>query len=349
MLANLIIGVVLVGVGFVLPLSCLFIFVTISNRMGKAAYDEFRSTGKKRDFIRTPDERFENLAGYNFAPHYVEIDGLRVHYLDEGPSGADPVLLMHGEPTWSYLYRKMIPPLTERHRVIVPDLIGFGRSDKLVRRRDYSYQMHVDVITAFIKKINLHKITLFCQDWGGLIGLRVAAENQERFDRIIASNTALPGIRPSIGGKRPPLLPLKYQFRFLLWLIYSQLAPKMRISAIVQYGTVAFLTPEVLAGYDAPFPDRRFLAGARVFPVLVPSQLRENAKAWELLCKWEKPFLTAFSDKDAVLGGGDKIFQQLVPGAKNQLHATIRNAGHFLQEDKSEQIATLILEFINKR
>jgi len=327
-------------------LMAFFICIRISNKAGKRRYAEFCKNKWTRGYLRTPDDRFSNLPGYPFQPNYMEIHGLRIHYLDEGPSGADPVLLIHGEPTWSYLYRKMIPPIAGAgHRVIVPDLIGFGRSDKLVSRQDYSYQMHVDVVTTFIEALNLNNITLFCQDWGGLIGLRVAAENPDRFARIIAANTALPGKPPLIDGQKPQTLPSQSLLGALLWVLFSQLVPQLKPSALLQRATVSSLPPDVLAAYDAPFPDKRFLAGARMFPVLILSQIKENTLAWQKLNRFEKPFLTAFSDKDPILGGGDLIFQQMVPGAKRQPHTTVKGAGHFLQEDKSEELASLILAF----
>ncbi len=334
---------IVLSVGFI---SC----VVIGNIRGKKRYAKYRETGNARESIRTPDERFSNLPGYDFEPHYIEIDGLRMHYLDEGPRDADPVLLMHGEPSWCYLYRKMIGPIVNAgHRVIAPDLIGFGRSDKLIDKRDHSYQMHVDMITTFIKELDLKNITLFCQDWGGLIGLRVAAENEERYARIIAANTALPGRPPPPAGGGEwdqPLLPARSGMGFLVWLLYSQLAPGFTAGGVVQFGTVTELPPEIVAAYDAPFPNKRYLAAARIFPALVPSQMVENTRAWEVYGRWEKPFLTAFSDSDPILGGGDKIFQLVIPGTKGQPHTTTIGASHFLQEDKGEELADLVVKFI---
>ncbi len=334
--------------GFLFTVS-LFVSTSIINRIAGKRYIKFKKYGWTRAFIRTPDEHFENLTDYNFSPHYVDIQGLRIHYVDEGPPDADPILLMHGEPSWSYLYRKMIPPLVKAgHRVIAPDLIGFGRSDKLLSRMDYCYQMHVDMVTDFIKKLDLQNISLFCQDWGGLIGLRVAAENQERYARIIAANTALPGKPPKTSdGKTPQLLPAKSFAGFIGWLLFSQLAPKFSAGQVLQFGTVTKLSPDVVAAYDAPYPNKFYLAGARAFPALVPSQMKENTLAWELLSKFEKPFLTAFSDKDPVLGGGDSVFHKVVPGAKGQPHTTTRDASHFLQEDKGEELADLLLKFVS--
>ncbi len=333
---------------FILFLLC-FSFYGCAQRNEKR-YAEFKASGGEREIVRTPDERFENLPGYDFAPHYIEIDGLRVHYVDEGPRGSAPVLLLHGEPTWSYLYRKMIPPIASAgHRVIAPDLVGFGKSDKPVKRKDYSYQLQVDMVTAFIRELDLTDITLFCQDWGGLIGLRVAAENPDRFARIIAANTALPG-RPrsdsSGSGPRLGIGSIKSGLAFLAWLTASQLAPVFHAGAFVQIGTVSDLAPEVVAAYNAPFPDSRYKAGARVYPTLVASQLEENNKAWDVLVKWEKPFLTAHSEGDPILGDADKTFQEIIPGAKGRPHVKIKAAGHFLQEDKGEELAGIVIEFI---
>ncbi|HSE97121.1 MAG TPA: haloalkane dehalogenase [Blastocatellia bacterium] len=294
------------------------------------------------EFIRTPDERFEKLPGYDFVPHYIEVAGLRMHYVDEGPPQSDPVLLLHGEPSWSYLYRKMIPVLTAaRRRAIAPDLFGFGRSDKPVARADYSYLMHVESITAFIEALDLRNITLVGQDWGGLIGLRVAAENPARFARIVAANTGLPT------GDQP------VTEAFMRWQQYSQTVENFHAGGIVKGACVTELSAEVIAAYNAPFPDDRYKAGARQFPVLVPTSpddpaAEANRRAWEVLRRWEKPFLTAFSDGDPVTRGGERVFQKLVPGAQGQPHVTITGAGHFLQEDKGEELAEVVIDFIRR-
>ena len=290
--------------------------------------------------LRTPDERFTNLVDYDFRPHYIEINSLRVHYVDEGLRAADPVLLLHGEPSWSYLYRKMIPIIIAAgHRAIAPDLIGFGRSDKPVRREDYTYQTHVDSIEAFIEQLNLRNITLVCQDWGGLIGLRVAVENPDRFARIVAANTSLPT------GDAP------LSEAFMRWQKYSQTVPDFPVGNIIQGGSATKLPSEVIEAYNAPFPDERYKAGARAFPMLVPTRPDDpasasNRKARAALNCWEKPFLTAFSNGDPITRGGDKYFQQAVPGAQGQPHVTIPGAGHFLQEDKGEELARVVVDFI---
>jgi haloalkane dehalogenase len=297
------------------------------------------------EVLRTPDERFADLAGFPFEPHYVEVpsgDGgsLRIHYVDEGPAGADPVLLLHGEPSWSYLYRKMIPVLTAAgHRAVAPDFVGFGRSDKPVRREDYTYQRHVDWTRAVLEALDLRNITLVCQDWGGLIGLRLAAEHPDRFARIVAANTFLPT------GDRSP------GEAFLAWRRYSQETPEFHVGGIVKGGCVTDLPPEVIAAYDAPFPDDRYKAGARQFPTLVPISPDDpaaapNRKAWEVLLRWEKPFLTAFADSDRITRGGDRLLQAMIPGTKGQPHATIEGTGHFLQEDKGEELAAVVVAFI---
>jgi len=321
------------------------------------------------EILRTPDSRFKNLPGFDYAPHYIEIAGLRVHYVDEGMSNNPPILLMHGEPSWSFLYRKMISILSEANfRVIVPDLIGFGRSDKLPKREDYSYQHQVDIFTEFVKKINLSGITLFCQDWGGLIGLRVVANEPDRFARIIASNTGLPDAADAQAevmlkmitdtiksfGKVPTLEGIldsneEFPRPFMRWVAYSRTSPEFHIGDIIQRGTTTELTDDILTAYEAPFPDDSYKAGARILPSLVPTQLKENHKAWEeVFSKWEKPFMTAFSDSDPITRGGEKVFQTRIPGAKNQSHVTIKNAGHFLQEDKGEEIAGVMIDFINR-
>ncbi|HEX6551795.1 MAG TPA: haloalkane dehalogenase [Ktedonobacteraceae bacterium] len=292
------------------------------------------------DILRTPDERFSKLPGYSFAPHYIEVDGIRIHYIDEGPKDAEPVLLLHGEPSWCYLYRKMIPIITSAgYRAIAPDLVGFGRSDKPAQREDYTYQRHVDWMTGLLTALDLQRITLVGQDWGGLIGLRLAAEHEARFARIVAANTALPTGDQSPGEA------------FLAWQQYSQTTPRFHVGGIVKGGCVSELAPEVIAAYDAPFPNDSYKAGARQFPLLVPTSPDDpaseaNRKAWQVLMHWEKPFLTAFSDSDAIMRGIDRIFQKLVPGTKDQPHTTIAGAGHFLQEDKGEELAQVVVHFM---
>lgn len=320
-----------------------------------------------KKILRTPDSRFANLPGYPFSPHYLEVDGLRIHYVEEGPKRGPTVLLLHGEPSWSYLYRKMIPPLAEAgFRTIAPDLVGFGRSDKPAAAGDYSYRLQVDVFTKFVQRLGLKETTLFCQDWGGLIGLRVAADEPDRFARIIAANTSLPdacGLVSSIGRILFRLL-VRLQGRvslerldeyaaknpfmaFIGWVAFSRTIPEFPVGEIMQKGTWTNLTPEVKAAYDAPFPDESYKAGARVMPILVPTQLKENRKAWnEVFLRWNKPFLTLFSERDPITRGGERIFQRRIPGAKGRPHKVIKEASHFLQEDKGEELAKAVIDFI---
>jgi len=289
--------------------------------------------------LRTPDDRFEGLADWPFAPRYAEVtdaDGtvLRMAYVDEGPADAAPVLLMHGEPSWSYLYRKIIPGLVARgHRVLAPDLIGFGRSDKPADRADYTYARHLDWTSQWLTGLDLTDITLFCQDWGGLIALRLVAAFPERFAGVAVANTGLPTGTGMTEG-------------FANWLAFSQKIPIMAVGALLQGGSVRELTPAEVAAYDAPFPDESYKEGARQFPTLVPvtpehPQVAENLAAWKVLEAFDKPFVTAFSDADPVSGGGDKVFQARVAGTKGQPHV-ILHGGHFLQEDSPAEIVELV-------
>jgi len=294
------------------------------------------------DILRTPDDRFAGLPGYSFAPHYAEVDGLRLHYLDEGPRQAAPILLLHGEPSWSYLYRTMIPVLTAAgHRCVAPDLVGFGRSDKPAERGAYTYQRHVDWIGGLLVALALRDMTLVCQDWGGLIGLRLVAEQPARFARVVAANTFLP-----TGDVTPGPA-------FLAWREDSQTTPHFHVGGILKGGCATTLADGVVAAYDAPFPDDRYTAGARQFPLLVPASPDDpaapaNRAAWDVLHRWTKPFLTAFSDRDPVTHGGDAIFQREIPGCAGQPHTTITGAGHFLQEDRGEQLARVVADFIEE-
>lgn len=297
------------------------------------------------EYLRTDDSCFENLPDYNFSPNYLSVDDgeagqLRVHYLDEGPKDAAPILLLHGEPTWSFLYRKMIPILVQAgHRVIAPDLVGFGRSDKPTKRSDYTYQRHVDWITSWLLQLALSDITLVCQDWGGLIGLRLAAENPARFDRIVAANTMLP-----TGDHQPG-------DAFIKWQTFSQEVAEFPTGNIINQATTTELSAAVIAAYNAPFPEEKYKEGARQFPLLVPitpddPASDKNRAAWKVLSQWQKPFLTAFSDSDPITAGGDKLMQKLIPGTKGQHHTTIINGGHFLQEDQGEALADVVVKFI---
>jgi haloalkane dehalogenase len=290
--------------------------------------------------LRTPDARFENLIDYPFQPNYVEIQGIRIHYVDEGKHDHEILLMLHGEPTWSYLYRKMIPIVVKAgYRVIAPDLVGFGKSDKPASKDDYSYQKHVDWITEFVQKLDLQNITLVCQDWGGLIGLRIAAENEARFKRICTSNTFLP-----TGDMKP-------SESFLKWQEYSQTTPEFNIGKIVSKGCVKPLSDAEIQAYNAPFPDESYKMGARIFPMLVPISSdnpasEANRQAWKVLQKWNKPFLTCNSDSDPITRGSDTFFQKVIPGAQGQAHITLAQGGHFVQEDQGENWANKIVEFI---
>jgi haloalkane dehalogenase len=296
--------------------------------------------------LRTPDEQFTALPDYPFEPHYIDVDRgdgsgtLRVHYLDEGGSDADPVLLLHGEPSWSFLYRYMIPPIvTATRRAVAPDLPGFGRSDKPAAREDYTYARHVAWMAGVIEGLDLRNITLVCQDWGGLIGLRLVAEHPERFARVVAANTFLP-----TGDRHPG-------DAFLAWQKFSQETPTFPVGNIVNGGCTTDLSPQVIAAYDAPFPDDSYTAGARQFPVLVPTSPDDpasaaNRAAWEVLAAWDKPFLTAFSDGDPITAGGDRVLQSSIPGARGRAHTTIAGGGHFLQEDRGPELAAVVIDFI---
>lgn len=298
------------------------------------------------DSLRTPDERFSGLPDYAFEPHYVEIDdldggSLRVHYLDEGPADAAPVLLMHGEPSWCYLYRHMIPTIVAAgHRVIAPDLVGFGRSDKPTQMDDYTYARHVQWMQqVLIGHLDLHDITFFGQDWGGLVGLRVLTADPDRFARVVIGNTGLP-----TGLNRPSKA-------FLAWQHFSQTAESFPIGGIVNGGCARTLDPAEIAAYDAPFPDDSYTAGARIFPSLVPTTpdspgATDNQAAWTVLETFDRPFLCAFSDSDPVTAGGEKPFVERVPGAAGREHVTIAGAAHFLQEDAPQQLADVIVAFI---
>jgi haloalkane dehalogenase len=293
------------------------------------------------ELLRTPDERFAKLPGYDFAPNYVELaGGLRVHHVDEGPRDAPVVLMMHGEPSWSFLYRKVIRAVVAAGlRAVAPDLVGFGRSDKPAAREDYTYQRHVDWMAAWLEAVDLREVTLLCQDWGGLIGLRLAAEHEDRFARIVAANTFLPT------GDIP--MPKA----FFAWQKHSQETPVFDVGRIVANGCARGLGAEEIAAYDAPFPDDRYKAGARQFPMLVPSRPDDpasepNRRAWARLREWRKPFVTAFGDSDKITRGADLMMQALVPGAAGQRHVTLERAGHFLQEDAGEELAQVVVDSI---
>ena len=303
------------------------------------------------DVLRTPDARFDGLPDWAYEPRYVDVardtadaggDTLRVHYVDEGPRDAPPVLLLHGEPSWSYLYRKMIPVLVDAGlRAVAIDQVGFGRSDKPATRTDYTYQRHVDWMRAAVDAIDLRDVTFLGQDWGGLVGLRIVAAEPDRFARVVAANTFLP-----TGDRHPG-------DAFLAWQRYSQETPDFHVGGIVKGGCASDVSDEVIAAYDAPFPDDSYKEGARQFPMLVPTSpddpaAEPNREAWKVFEAWEKPFLTAFSDQDAITRGGEKVFQSVVPGAKGREHPTITGGGHFLQEDEGEELARVVVDFVRE-
>ncbi|MFQ3190075.1 MAG: haloalkane dehalogenase [Paraglaciecola sp.] len=297
-------------------------------------------------FLTTPEHCFEQITDFRYAAHFLHVadneDGLlKLHYVDEGPRDANVVLMLHGEPSWAYLYRKMIDPVVAAgYRVIAPDLIGFGKSDKPTERSDYTYQRHLDWVRQVIIQLDLKDITLVCQDWGGLLGLRLVAEHPDLFSRVLAANTMLP--TGDHGANEA----------FLNWQTFSQEVEVFPVAGIIKGATVTPLSPEVLAAYNAPFPDETYKAGVRQFPLLVPTSPDDpaseaNRLAWQTLQKFNKPFITAFSDSDPVTAGGDKIMQKLIPGCQGQAHITIKQGGHFLQEDQGKQLAEVLLTFMN--
>jgi haloalkane dehalogenase len=294
------------------------------------------------DSLRTPDDRFIGLADYPFTPHYVTLDGgLRMHFLDEGPRDGPVVLLMHGEPTWSYLYRHFIPLLVAGGcRVLAPDLIGFGRSDKPVAMSSYTYEAHVGWMQQWIAHVDPVDVTLFCQDWGGLIGLRLVAADPTRFAAVVAANTLLPVGRHATDG-------------FDNWLAYIRSAEDLPIGRIVRRSANRKLTDAEVAAYDAPFPDFSYKAGARAFPTLVPitpdhASVAQNIAAWKALETFDRPFVTAFSDNDPVTAGEEIDMQTRIPGARGQCHFTITGGCHFLQEDAPGQLSGIILDVMRQ-
>jgi haloalkane dehalogenase len=297
--------------------------------------------------LRTPDNRFDERPGWNFAPHYAEVradgDAVRMAYVDEGPAGARAVLLLHGEPSWSYLYRTMIPPLLDAGlRVIAPDLVGFGRSDKPTAAEDYTYARHMQWLTDLVVgHLDLRDAVLFCQDWGGLLGLRLVAEHPDRFAAVVASNTMLPT------GDHDP------GEAFRAWREFSRTAERFDIGRIVDGGTARALTSQEIAAYDAPFPDDSFKAGARQFPSLVPitpddPAAAANRAAWEVLKEWRKPFVCAFGDSDPITRGGDEALKNLIPGTEGQPHTTLEGTAHFSQEDAGEELARIVVQLVGR-
>lgn len=291
--------------------------------------------------LSTPESCFEDLKDYPFRPHFVKIKNLKIHYVDEGPVYANPVLLLHGVPAWSYLYRHLIRIISESgYRAIAPDLIGFGKSDKPLKTKSHSYQSHIEWITEFISILNLEEITLFCHDWGSLIGLRIAARYPDLFRGIIVSN----GMLPAGEHKISPV--------FRLWRLLSGYSPYIPVDQIIQSGTLRKLDKEERRAYRAPFPSSEFKAAIRALPSRVPISAGDpesiiNKRLWKSLSSWEKPFLTLFSKHDPITKGGDLYMQRRIPGASGQNHMRLE-AGHFIQEDKSEELAEIILRFHKK-
>ncbi len=290
--------------------------------------------------LRTPDDRFDGLPGYAFAPHFVEVEAegappLRMHYVDEGEGPT--VLLLHGEPTWSYLYRTMIPVLVGRGlRCVAPDLVGFGKSDKPAAVSDYTYARHVGWVASFMERLDLRDVTAVVQDWGSLIGLRLVGERPERFARVVVAN----GFLPEGKGKLPLV--------FRVWQAFARWSPVFPVGRIVEVGCASKpLDPDVRAAYDAPFPSSKYKAGSRAFPVLVPTSpddpgAAENRRAWEGLEQFERPVLTAFATGDPIFREMDRVLQRRIPGAAGQPHTRVRRAGHFIQEDQGPELARII-------
>ena len=291
--------------------------------------------------LRTPEERFAGLPDFGYQPRYADAGGLRLAYVEAGPPAGEPVLLLHGEPSWSFLYRKVIPVLAEAGlRAIAADLVGFGRSDKPAEVTDHSYARHVEWVRAFaFDALGLSGVTLVGQDWGGLIGLRLVAEHPDRFARVVAANTGLP-----TGDQ--PMPDVWLRFREVV-----RTAPALSVSRLVQSGCQTTLSADVLAAYEAPFPDPSYAAAVRAMPDLVPATpdnpaSAANRAAWQRLAGWDKPFLVAFSDRDPITGAMAPVLKRAVPGAAGREHPVLAGAGHFLQEDAGEELGAVIAEFV---
>jgi haloalkane dehalogenase len=328
--------------------------------------------------IRTPDECFQDLPGYDFEPHYTDVpsgagETLRIHHVDEGPEDGEVILCLHGQPTWSYLYRKMIPVFVDAgFRVIAPDFVGFGRSDKPSSVDDYTYARHVTWMGSWLEALDLRGINLFCQDWGGLIGLRLVAHHADRFARVVAANTGLPD-GGGVPAEAAPAMHALYETipvvaagelgarfaskdgppGFFYWRKYCAESPDFSIGDVMQTSGIASMSDAIRAAYEAPFPDQSYMAGARKFPSLVPifpddPEIPANRSAWEALAAFDRPFRTSFSDNDPVTAGMDAILQERIAGAKGVEHVTIKGAGHFLQEEQGEEVAKEMLDFIRR-
>lgn len=298
--------------------------------------------------LRTPEDSFAHIADWPYQPVYTEVDAadgsgdtLRIAHYEAGPADAtETILCMHGEPTWSYLYRKMIPGLTEAgYRVVTPDLVGFGRSDKPMQLDDYTYERHVSWMLQWFDAHAFNNVTFFGQDWGGLVGLRLVTARPDRFARIVVSNTGLP-----LAGREP-------SEAFRNWQKFSREIPEFTVGKLVAGGCAVKPGADVVAAYDAPFPDESYKAGARIFPSLYPDGQDHpsniaNAHAWDVLRTWTKPCLTCFSDGDPVTAGGYKAFEREIPGAAGQPHVIVEGGGHFIQEDKAPELVDILRQFI---
>lgn len=337
-------------------------FIVFSIGLSWPAFGQTKNS-ENMEILRTPESRFENLPDYPFQSNYVEVlfngKTLRMHYLDEGKKDAkETILLLHGQPTWSYLYRKVIPYLVEEgYRVIAPDLIGFGKSDKLRKVSDYTYDRQEEWLrTALFDQLKLRNVTLYAQDWGGLLSLRIVAFHPEYFKRVMIANTALPS-----GDKNSNFFPddaprlRKVTVGSKSWRFFARWSPIFPIGKMAQkMASETEMTKAEQKAYDAPFPSNKYKTGPRAMPSLIPQTADnpdglKNRKAWELLADFDKPFRTAFSDKDfssTMLPNGEQHVQRHIKGAKNQDHVIIPNAGHFLQEDQPELIAKELIRFI---
>ena len=345
----------------IVAISIAFIFY-LSNQKPEINYDRFNLVSP--GILRTPDDRFENLEDFPFKANYLTIGDTRIHYLDEGPRNGEVIYLLHGEPAWSYLFRKMIPVLVDAgYRVIAPDMVGFGKSDKYISVEDYTHQMHVDKMTQLIVELDLNNITAHVHDWGGLVGLRVVAEEPDRFSRIIASNTSLIAtgrgvLNDMFSFIAYPLFKFSIWFQgpatweefiggdgFTGWIRYSKSTDNIDVGAIMQ--TLGTVSNSERAGYEAPYPNATYKAGAQIFPYLIPSELRKNEKAYrDVFEKWDKPFLIANSDNDPVTSNNPRLVEMLkrVPTAEE---IVIKGPGHFIQEEAGPEYAQLIIDFIS--
>jgi len=342
-------------------ISIAFVFY-LSNQKPEINYDRFNLVSP--GILRTPEDRFENLEDFPFKANYLTIGDTRIHYLDEGPRNGEVIYLLHGEPAWSYLFRKMIPVLVDSgYRVIAPDMVGFGKSDKYISVEDYTHQMHVDKMTQLIVELDLNNITAHVHDWGGLVGLRVVAEEPDRFSRIIASNTSLIAtgrgvLNDMFSFIAYPLFKFSIWFQgpatweefiggdgFTGWIRYSKSTDNIDVGGIMQ--TLGTVSASERVGYEAPYPNATYKAGAQIFPYLIPSELRKNEKAYrDVFEKWDKPFLIANSDNDPVTSNNPRLVEMLkrVPTAEE---IVIKGPGHFIQEEAGPEYAQLIIDFIN--